>query len=665
MKKWMSVLALSLGVTYQAYSQTDSVRLTGLGTPVAGDTLRLSYNPAGGPLQGKENIQGIIYLFNDYRWVVDDIALVNHKGILEGKYGVPANCAFVAIKFVTEENGYAVLADNNNDFGYVATTVDKQGAKLPGGVLAWGIFRKPSIHKAPDGYFDKKDISDEALEMWVRKEMEQYPQNMPKYFDSYLTMLKISKGDEFPAVAPRNLERFGKLPGIGEDGYQLIWDTYRFGLKDTQKADSVKKVITQLYPHGRAMRFDKYSAAYTRDAATDQKIAGLEEFLREFPVTDYRKDSTAAQGFIYLNAYRTLGALYFDKGQYDKLLAMIPDMDFAILNEIYHGNIHKAFALKQIPVEQLYPISKAFIDAMLQKRKDLSYMDGTRNTPRQATENALRQLDTKLAVHIRLLARMGKYNEAPAYLAQLSEAGKYSNANLNEARIAVLENTGNQQVVLPMLEMAIKVNTATPAMIEKLKTLYTEKNGKTDGFEQYMESLKSAEDISKIKAEIKAKLINEKITAFRLTDINGKTVNSADWKDKIVVIDFWATWCGPCKMAFPGMQMAVDKYANDPAVGFYFISTMETTQDYKQKVKDYIKTSGYRFHVLFDEQTTKNSVNNKVFKSMAPVFQSSAIPRKAVIKNGVMRYTAEGYQGSPSKLYDELTYVIELLKAEN
>jgi thiol-disulfide isomerase/thioredoxin len=189
-------------------------------------------------------------------------------------------------------------------------------------------------------------------------------------------------------------------------------------------------------------------------------------------------------------------------------------------------------------------------------------------------------------------------------------------------------------------------------MISKLKELH----GDNTGFDAYMESLKAVDDVKRTKAALKAKLINEKYTTFKLEDMHGKTVNSADWKDKIVVIDFWATWCFPCKMAFPGMQLAVDKYEKDPSVGFYFIATMERSKTYKEDIKKYIQSSGYRFEVLYDEH---------VFKSLTPFFNSSGIPRKIIVKNGYIRYTSEGYEGSPSKLADEISYVIEILKAEN
>lgn len=653
MKRWISMLALLLAFSTTAYTQ-DSSRLTGLEKTVAGDTLRLLYNPAGGPLAGKADIGAMIYLYRNYRWYVDDIVLQQRGATWNGQYAVPANCAFVAIKFVTTENGMVAASDNNNDHGFMSVTTDKNGNRLPGGQLAWGIFRKPSVAKAPF-YFNNYDISNEALEMWVRKEMEAYPDSMPKFFDSYLAMLKLKLGDEFPQRAPRNLEKFLRIPGLDEQGYNIVYETYRFQLKDQQKADSVRKLQLQRFPKGRAARFDAYSKAYMGQMGEAQ-FAAMETFLRDFPVAEYRRDTIASQQFIYHNIYRLLGQVYIATGRTDSLKKHLRDMDFVTLNEIYRANLDKAFIIGKTPLAKIYPFSKMLIDDIIKKSDDGSYMEDTRYTPLQARENARTQMDARLAIHISMLNKMGKYKEALPYGAQRSGKGRYNNANLNEAWVNILEHTGGEKKVKTVLEAGVKAGAATPVMMEKLKRIY----GKTTGFDAYVAGLKPAVDSN----EIKAKLIREKITPFRLKDMNGSTVSSDSWNNKIIVLDYWATWCFPCKMAFPGMQMAVSKYAADPSVDFYFIATMERAKTYKEDISKYIRSSGYSFKVLYDDENPDTKGNDRVFKSMLPVFHSSAIPRKVVLKNGIIRYTAEGYGGSPSALADELSQVIEILKAE-
>ena len=193
---------------------------------------------------------------------MDDLILKEKQDLWEGSYLLPSNCAFVAVKFVAIENGKVLAADVNDDKGYVATTVSAAKTRLPGGALAWGIFRKPSLNKAPQGYFEHFDISKEALEMWVRKEMDFYPKEFNKYFDVYLSMLKLKTADSFPKLAVRNIARFSSDPSIDEQGYQSVWEAYSFLLKDKAKADSIARVILKRYPKGNMARLRAYNAAY-------------------------------------------------------------------------------------------------------------------------------------------------------------------------------------------------------------------------------------------------------------------------------------------------------------------------------------------------------------------------------------------------------------------
>jgi thiol-disulfide isomerase/thioredoxin len=46
---------------------------------------------------------------------------------------------------------------------------------------------------------------------------------------------------------------------------------------------------------------------------------------------------------------------------------------------------------------------------------------------------------------------------------------------------------------------------------------------------------------------------------FSVTDLQGRKISSADLQGKVVLIDFWATWCSPCKKEMPGYQKLLDR----------------------------------------------------------------------------------------------------------
>ena len=74
--------------------------------------------------------------------------------------------------------------------------------------------------------------------------------------------------------------------------------------------------------------------------------------------------------------------------------------------------------------------------------------------------------------------------------------------------------------------------------------------------------------------------IGSRLPDFNVEDLQGRKIMSADLHGKVVLIDFWATWCQPCKQEMPGYQKLLDRYGSQGfvVVGFKF-DTMMDTQD--------------------------------------------------------------------------------------
>ena len=143
------------------------------------------------------------------------------------------------------------------------------------------------------------------------------------------------------------------------------------------------------------------------------------------------------------------------------------------------------------------------------------------------------------------------------------------------------------------------VNTAI--IVNSLETAYVKLNGSDKGLEPYIASLKAIAYRKQL-SDLATTMINQPAPDFMLKDADGKTVSLSGLKGKVVIVDFWATWCGFCKLSFPGMQIAVDKFKNNPDVKFLFLDTREKSDSYFGDAKKFIAENKYTFHVIFDEK---------------------------------------------------------------
>lgn len=117
---------------------------------------------------------------------------------------------------------------------------------------------------------------------------------------------------------------------------------------------------------------------------------------------------------------------------------------------------------------------------------------------------------------------------------------------------------------------------------------------------------------------------------FSLPDLHGRTQSLSEYRGKIVLMNFWATWCKPCTTEMPAMQASYDRLRDK---GFVVLAVNELEDE--TKVREHIRTYGHTFPVLLDQD---NRVANMygVFGLPVSVFIDEAGIVRAYIKGGLL-----------------------------
>ena len=92
-----------------------------------------------------------------------------------------------------------------------------------------------------------------------------------------------------------------------------------------------------------------------------------------------------------------------------------------------------------------------------------------------------------------------------------------------------------------------------------------------------------------------APALGAELTGWTFKHPSGESHSLSDYRGKVVVLDFWATWCGPCKRAMPGMQKMHDKY-KDRGVVVIGMNTFDRSGD----PAAYMKKQGYDYTLLLN-----------------------------------------------------------------
>jgi thiol-disulfide isomerase/thioredoxin len=134
--------------------------------------------------------------------------------------------------------------------------------------------------------------------------------------------------------------------------------------------------------------------------------------------------------------------------------------------------------------------------------------------------------------------------------------------------------------------------------------------------------------------------------AWTIKDLDGREVSAASLKGKVVVVDFWATWCGPCVSELPNLAKLYKKYENNPGVVFCSIDTNEPAST----IKPFMGKYNYSFNVLIGNLTP-----------VSKAYGVEGIPTKFLIdRSGKIQFKHIG-GGLDPKVIDDLSREIDEL----
>jgi thiol-disulfide isomerase/thioredoxin len=131
---------------------------------------------------------------------------------------------------------------------------------------------------------------------------------------------------------------------------------------------------------------------------------------------------------------------------------------------------------------------------------------------------------------------------------------------------------------------------------------------------------------------------------FELDSLGGKQVNLANYKGQVVLINFWASWCGPCRKEMPILEQ-LNKAYKSKGVQLVGVNVEPNSDD----ALKYLKNIPVSFPILFDRTS-----------NVSKLYQVQGMPNTVILdRSGKVRYIHRGYApGAENEYLDQIRMLV-------
>lgn len=606
--------------------------------PKAGDVITITYEPAGDIINTPHPVEGIVYNFGSEGQATEDVILKRSGKKYTGTILTDSSQSFLFLGFSANK-----VFDNNFNEGYWIQLYE-DGKLKKDSYANLGLFYQ---------YYGSQvgvERNNEKALLAFEKELELNPDARTRHLPSYLRLYGVVNKEEASARVQKEIEATLKNGLKNESDYEFAENLYNLA-KLPEQAKFIASLKKEKFPGGKWLAFDELNK-FRMEKDPVKKTAMFKE-LEKKSATDKNYESLKT---ILPNYKSMIPAAYRGEKNWDGFKKSIAELGFENVEiaQLYNS---AAWSLQEKDEELKFAeeiAAKAYQLAKAEKNNP----SGKKPEYLSASQWAVSRDNTFAMIadtYAMVLYKNGQFKKGFSIAKEAAiDINKRESAAQNNTYALLAEKVLSTKKYISQLEQFVKDGKSGPDIKMILERAYVKKNKSTAGFEDYLAALEK-ESYLKMVEELKKSMLNNASPSFALLDLDGNKISTNDLKGKVVVVDFWATWCGPCIASFPAMQKMVNKYKDSAEVKFVFINSWENGDDRNKKAADFIKTNKYNFDVLLDS-------DNAVIES----FKVEGIPTKFVIdKNGIIRFKSVGYNSNEEKAMAELTAMINLSASQS